>query len=208
MPAINSTLVYRPLWAGISIISSTVRSRGTAGFYAKDKSNGNWLITAKHVFFDPVGVPDATVGVYQPDDFAGSTPINELGQWIVDDRNEVIAAKIATSVAVVFAWPSIGSWSGISEPRPGLIVVKEGVATGVTRGRISGVDEDHFSVEGIPGTPKTYQVTASGDSGSGWMDPSTGALIGIHIGERADGSAFARRADKALTTMGLMINQV
>jgi hypothetical protein len=201
----NSLLFYRPLWAGVSIVSSAVRSRGTIGCFAKDPSGCVWLVTARHVITSTQGRPVAGVQIYQPDNLSGALPINEPGSWRLDSTGEVIAGKLDAHVEVVPSWPGFDGCSGVSAPEDGEAVTKVGVATGLTRGVISSTAEKTFDVSGVQGLPSDYQTFSDGDSGAGWITPINMMLIGIHIGERANGHAAVVRADTALGEMGLTL---
>jgi hypothetical protein len=199
----NSLLVYRPLWAGVGVVSSMVHSRGTIGCFATDASGSVWLVTARHVITSAQGWPVAGVKIYQPDNLSGALPINEPESWRLDSTGEVIAGKLDARIEVVPSWPGFEACSGVGVPKDGGAVTKVGVATGLTSGVISDIAEKTFDVTGVRGLPSDYQAFSDGDSGAGWITPIDMMLIGIHIGERVNARAVVVRADTALGEMGL-----
>lgn len=198
----NAVLPYRPLWAGISVISTAVGSRGTIGCFARDSADEAWLITARHVFSSTPAVADSSVRVFQPDNFVDATPINVPGMWRLDASKEVIAAKLVPTVRIVPAWPTFGPCTGIAMPTHGMVVTKAGIATAVTQGVIKDIDAQGFSVERVADLPGGYRLSDGGDSGAAWIQPASRAIVGIHIGLRPDGSASVKRIDAVLESMG------
>jgi hypothetical protein len=205
MAAVNPTLIYRPLWSGVAIMSGSVRSHGTLGCFGLDDTGNVWLVTARHVLFAGTPVNGDVLAVYQPDDHLQPAPINAGSSWRVDSSRDVIAVPLLAGIDYVAAAIGIGAWSGISAPLEGALVTKAGTTTGVTQGHVTNVSASGFDVRGLNRLPNDYGTNFGGDSGAVWVDDKTRAIVGIHLGQRAAGVASVKRADVAFADLRLRI---
>ena len=205
MAAVNPTLIYRPLWAGISIMCPATGAPGTLGCFARDVANKAWFITARHVLAANVPLAGQTIATHQPDDMRQPSPISSSAEWRLDASSEVIAAPLAAGIHFYSAAIGLGAWTGLESPSNGQLVTKSGATTGVTLGRVENLRAGRFDVRHLVDLPDNYCTSSRGDSGAVWLDSTTRAILGIHIGQRANGTALAIRADIAFAELHVSV---
>jgi hypothetical protein len=199
----NYRLRYRPLRAGVAISSAELGTFGTLGCLATSDGQDRWGITARHVLTRTNAL---RMDVFQPDlRVVGALVSESLTDMKVVAGLDVVAFRIARTVATTPAILELGAWQGVVEPVSGMVVMKSGFATGVTRARIGLVDAEGFQVLPEAGMPPGYAAYAAGDSGAAWMTPDA-RLVGIQVSQSQQGAAGrALRLRSALTRLGLRL---
>lgn len=199
----NYRLRYRPLRAGVAISSAELGTFGTLGCLATSDGQDRWGITARHVLTRTNAL---RMDVFQPDlRVVGALVSESLTDMKFVAGLDVVAFRIARTIATTPVILELGAWQGVVEPVSGMTVVKSGFATGVTRARIGQVDAEGFQVLPEPGMPPGYAAYAAGDSGAAWMTPDA-RLVGIHVSQSQQGAAGrALRLRSALTRLGLRL---
>jgi hypothetical protein len=199
----NYRLRYRPLRAGVAISSAELGTFGTLGCLATSDGQDRWGITARHVLTRTNAL---RMDVFQPDlRVVGALVSESLTDMKVVAGLDVVAFRIARTVATTPAILELGAWQGVVEPVSGMVVMKSGFATGVTRARIGLVDAEGFQVLPEAGMPTGYAAYAAGDSGAAWMTPDA-RLVGIHVSQSQQGAAGrALRLRSALARLGLRL---
>lgn len=199
----NYRLRYRPLRAGVAISSAELGTFGTLGCLATSDGQDRWGITARHVLTRTNALRS---DVFQPDlRVVGALVSEALTDMKVVPGLDVVAFRIARTIATTPAILELGAWLGVVEPVSGMTVMKSGFATGVTRARIGQVDADGFQVLPEAGMPSGYAAYAAGDSGAAWMTVDA-RLVGIHVSQSQQGAAGrALRLKPALTRLGLRL---
>ena len=194
--------VCDPLEPGVSIGSSVRPSGGTLGLLVLDKQQSRRaLLSNWHVL---CGSPSATAGdgLTQPaSPFLGTRPpriVGRLERWIplnvgldaaiglVDDGFAIRQAGFDGGQAIV----------GVAGPCLGMKVLKYGAVSGLTHAEVEGVggayeidysgygDEKRW-MDGIrlvqDSEAAEPEITLSGDSGSAWIESSTGHAVALHF---------------------------
>ncbi|HEY5849266.1 MAG TPA: hypothetical protein VIT62_00650 [Lysobacter sp.] len=197
----NYRLRYRPLRAGVAISSAELGTFGTLGCLATSDGQDRWGITAGHVITRANAL---RMDVFQPDLRAIGALVSEPATALkFAAAMDVVAFRIARTIVSSPVVLELGPWQGVVEPVSGMLVVKSGFATGVTRARIGQVDATGFEVLPEPGMPAGYSAFASGDSGAAWMTADA-RLVGIHVSQNPQsGVGRAMRLKLALSRMGL-----
>ena len=71
---------------------------------------------------------------------------------------------------------------------PDALVMKSGLMTGVTEGRISAINGNRVTISPKRGFPDKYNLSGAGDSGSLWIEQTTRRAVALHIqGNRPGG---------------------
>ncbi len=199
----NYRLRYRPLRAGVAISSAELGTFGTLGCLATSDGQDRWGITARHVLTRTNAL---RMDVFQPDlRVVGALVSESLTDMKVVAGLDVVAFRIARTIATTPAILELGAWQSVAEPVSGMAVMKSGFATGVTRARIGQVDAEGFQVLPEAGMPPGYAAYAAGDSGAAWMTEDA-RLVGIHVSQSQQGAmGRALRLRSALTRLGLRL---
>lgn len=188
---------FDPLVGGISAINRRLAGEigGTLGAIVFDDATGEPLgLSNWHVFVTAVGGKGDEI--YQP---AQNNPGNSIG--LVKERNIDLDCAVCT---LTRPWVSDIlelnlSIAGIKEPRIDMSVVKSGRSTGVTYGIVSGEGTDDVTIKPDVNQPAPGEkISMPGDSGSVWIDVSSGKAVALHYkGQTAtNGMAFAMRMPK------------
>lgn len=199
----NYRLRYRPLRAGVAISSAELGTFGTLGCLATSDGQDRWGITARHVLTRTNAL---RMDVFQPDlRVVGALVSESLTDMKVVAGLDLVAFRIARTIATTPVILELGAWQGVADPVSGMVVMKSGFATGVTRARIGQVDAEGFQVLPEAGMPPGYAAYAAGDSGAAWMTGDA-RLVGIHVSQSQQGAAGrALRPKSALTRLGLRL---
>lgn len=119
---------------------------------------------------------------------------------------DLVAFQLVGTVSAESAILELGRWSGIADPVVGMIVMKSGCSTGVTRGRVIAVRGDDFDVSPEPGMPPGYVGFDQGDSGSAWVTADERKLVGIHVARaQSNGVGIAVTMSRALKALLLRL---
>ncbi len=188
---------FDPLVGGISAINRRLAGEvgGTLGAIVFDDATGAPLgLSNWHVFVSAVGGKGDRI--YQP---AQNNPANCIG--VVKERNIELDCAVCT---LTRSWVSDIldlnlSITGIKEPRIDMPVVKSGRSTGITYGTVSGEGTDDVTIKPDINQPAPGgKISMPGDSGSVWIDVSSGKAVALHYKGQtaANGMAFAMRMPK------------
>jgi len=200
---LNQRLTYRPLFAGVMLCSDEVQRSGTVGFFGTRTGADRWCVTAAHVVSSSRAVG---VAVWQPTLWAPGTRISKGSMVYAAAPVDLVAFRLDDGIAVEPAILELGRWTGVAEPVVGMIVMKSGSATGVTRGRVVAVRADGFDVQPDTGMPPGYVGYDQGDSGAAWMTPDGRKLVGIHVARaQGTGAGIAIRMSRALSALNLRL---
>jgi hypothetical protein len=197
-------LVLRP---GISVGNRKMGTTGTLGVFVRDLLSGKAsLLSNWHVL---CGGPEASVNdeIVQPgpNDMPGGRTVGLLVRWLrLSEHYDAALAQLSDEVQTDDKlFDSTVRPVGIATPTLGMRLMKSGVTSGITHGRIDGlggsysIDYTGFGdgpqwMEGIRIVPDPQaparNLSLPGDSGSLWIDPLTGAAVGLHFGGEDDDS--------------------
>lgn len=200
---LNQRLAYRPLPAGVMLCSDEVQRSGTIGCFGTRTGADRWCVTAAHV----VSTSRATgVAVWQPTLRTPGTRISKGAMVYAPAPLDLVAFRLDDGVLMEPAILELGRWSGVAEPVVGMIVMKSGSATGVTRGRVVAVRDDRFEVQAETWMPQDYACYDQGDSGAAWMSVDGRKLVGIHVAQAQNtGAGIAIRMSRALGALSLRL---
>lgn len=209
-----------PVPPGVSIGNVAHTTGGTLGGFVRDRVAGStMLISNWHVL---CGSKSAVVGenISQPGPrHLGTNPPNviaTLERWSdLDHGYDAAVALLRPSVRPDFT----DAVNATAEPVVGMRVVKRGATSGLTHGRIDGIDGsyladyslqgdrsrwmDGFRIVPDPDHAEEDEISLGGDSGSIWTEATGGAAVGLHFaGEDGLGPtaeyALAHRVSRVL----------
>lgn len=178
-------------------ISIGHKEPGSFGLFGRDKKHNNKpaLLTCRHLFSES---RKQNPLLYQPaprhERISRRTVIGKVDRYLKGlDVAVVHLNKWRKKSNQLF---TIGREKHeITSLRPvqlGDILVKSGCKTGLTRAMVDGVGlligrrgrkpQEVFRLVPVPGAQgNELEISAGGDSGAIWMDPETGAGVGLHI---------------------------
>ena len=192
---------------GISVGNAKAEA-GTLGLIVYDDETGApCVLSAFHVLAGPFGAVEDPItqparidqGRPTADTVASLLRFHRPGSW-----GDAAVAKLNGERP--FAAEQLGSAVCITElgpPTIGQVLEKCGRTTGVTRGRVEGTGTYYYAHApyGIGGfrlsadgfdDPDRQDLSAVGDSGAVWYDPSNGVGVGLHCaGETGSDREFA-----------------
>jgi hypothetical protein len=184
-----------PLRGGISISNGRFYNYGTLGGIVSDKVTGeamilsNWHVLAG-TFYAPKGQK-----IYQPGTGDGGCyrdVVAALERDVMAEGIDAAIAKLKTDRKWLNDQIGLGAVKGAEAPKLGMRVVKSGRKSEVTYGVIDGIDGEYpiwygglkrrikyvYRIKPQPGQP---EVSQGGDSGSWWLNQSTGRAVGLHF---------------------------
>jgi endonuclease G len=184
-----------PMQGGISISNAHRYVYGTLGGPVIDRETGarmilsNWHVLAGDWRARP-GWP-----IYQPGQGDGGSRMDEVATFSRDAMSSSLDAAIAElsgSRQLINDQFDLEPVTGVDWAQLGMEVVKSGRRTGVTYGRVTGVEGTaRMNYSGVnrlirnvvPSTPRRplTQVSAGGDSGSLWLQEETMRAVGLHF---------------------------
>lgn len=184
-----------PMRGGISISDERHYTFGTLGGLVIDRATGAEMILSNwHVLAgDWIARPGQRI--YQPgrlDGGDGTNTIARLTRHAMSANLDAAVATLTSQRRLINDQFGLGPVSGVKQAELGLAVVKSGRKTGLTYGRVTGVEGvAKISYQGVdrlirnvitiePGSPFA-EVSAGGDSGSWWLDKATMQAIGLHF---------------------------
>ena len=195
--AIERTTAFDPLIGGISCGNPRVTA-GTIGAIVFNRTNCRPMILSNwHVL---AGASAAAVGegIVQPGRVDGGTQtVATLTQMRLDARMDAAVATLNGARSHSRDILGLGTVSGIDTATLGMLAVKSGRTTGITRGVVDGVSLSTSINYGDPGVvsftnqvrivPRPpwpavdYEVSQGGDSGSVWLNEANNRAIGLHF---------------------------
>ena len=200
--AIERTTAFDPLIGGISCGNPRVTA-GTIGAIVFDRRTCRPMILSNwHVL---AGASAAAVGegILQPGRVDGGTQVvATLTRMRLDARMDAAVATLNGARGHTRDILGLGAISGVDPAALGMLVVKSGRTTGITRGVIDGVSMSVSIDYGDPGVvafanqirivPRApwpavdYEVSMGGDSGSVWLNEANNRAIGLHFAGETD----------------------
>ncbi|MCI0388268.1 MAG: S1 family peptidase [Acidobacteria bacterium] len=184
-----------PMRGGISISDEYHRAYGTLGGLVVDRASGAEMILSNwHVL---VTEWSARPGqrIYQPGRLDGGVGADTVATLTRDAMSLNLDAAVATLTGarpLVNDQFELGPIRGVTQPTLGMEVVKSGRRTGITYGRVTGVDGiaqikygylNRIIRHVVTIDPRSNfeEVSGSGDSGSLWLDTTTRRSVGLHF---------------------------
>jgi len=167
------------------------RIPGTLGAIVYDTTNGdrmglsNWhvLVDKYAKEEDPIKQGDINEYPRKQDNVIGS-----LYKW--DKNLDCAVFKLNDNgrreiSSEIYGYPIPGSLykepTGVKEAVPGMRVVKSGVATGITFGKVKSVNGKEFTIIPDPKSPRPNGEISNGwDSGSVWLEVESFNAVGLH----------------------------
>ncbi len=194
-PALPRARRTAPMQGGISIANARLRGYGTLGGAVIDRETGAQMILSNwHVL---VGLWHARPGwpIYQPGWGDGGTDadtVAKLSRDAMASSLDAAVAEITGARPLINAQFDLAPVEGVGWAEPGMAVVKSGRASGVTYGRVAGVEGTarmNYSgvnrlirnVMTIDPRVEFSQVSTGGDSGSFWIHEETMNVVGLHF---------------------------
>ncbi len=199
---IERLTAFDPLIGGISCGNSRVTA-GTIGAIVFDRATCRPMILSNwHVL---AGASAAAVGeaILQPGRIDGGTQaVATLTRMRLDARMDAAVATLNNVRSNTRDILGLGAISGTQTATLGMLVVKSGRTTGLTRGVVDGVSMSVSINYGDPGVvafsnqirivPRPpwpavdYEVSRGGDSGSVWLNEANNRAIGLHFAGETD----------------------
>ena len=195
--AIARTRAFDPLVGGISC-GNPRATTGTIGAIVFNRTNCRPMILSNwHVL---AGRSSAAVGerILQPGQSDGGTrTAATLTSMRLDSRMDAAVATLTGPGGHSRDILGLGTISGVDHATLGMLVVKSGRTTGITRGVVDGISMSTSIDYGDPGVvsftnqirivPRPpwpaidYEVSLGGDSGSVWLNEANNRAIGLHF---------------------------
>jgi endonuclease G len=183
-----------PLRGGISISDERHHSAGTLGARVIDRATGAEMILSNwHVLVaDWTGRPGQRI--YQPGRLDGGAPGDTIARLTRDVMSSNLDAAVATlsgSRRLLNDQLGLGPIAGVDRASLGVGVTKSGRTTGVTHGRVTGLEGvAQITYAGVSRLIRNVvtispfwgqEVSRPGDSGSMWLARETKRAIGLHF---------------------------
>ena len=199
---LERTTAFDPLIGGISCGNGRVTA-GTIGAVVFDRKTCRPMILSNwHVL---AGASAAAVGegILQPGQVDGGTQVvATLTRMRLNARMDAAVATLNGARGHARDILGLGTISGTEAATLGMLVVKSGRTTGITRGVVDGVSMSVSINYGDPGVvafanqirivPRApwpavdYEVSMGGDSGSVWLNEANNRAIGLHFAGETD----------------------
>jgi hypothetical protein len=188
--------VVDPMQGGISVSDNKRNIAGTLGGLVADRETGDPMILSNfHVL---AGVWSVQPGwpTYQPGQGDGGTEANTVARFerhAMESSLDAAVAKLTGDRPLVNKQfgldPAVVN--GVAWAQLGMEVVKSGRTSGVTRGRVIGVEGSlKMTYDGVSRVIRNVMeiepregrtVSEPGDSGSFWLDEETMCAVGLHF---------------------------
>jgi hypothetical protein len=183
----------QPLRGGISISDARRPIAGTLGGPVLDRSTGQTMILSNwHVLSGVFGRPGGAI--FQPGRLDGGTPTDQVATLDRDamaSNLDAAVARLGDERPVVNEQWGLRPVRGATLAQLGMLVVKSGRTSGVTRGVVTGVEgtqRTHYTGAGyrvirhvISITPGDAELSLPGDSGAFWIDEATNKVVALHF---------------------------
>lgn len=177
----NHVQPFRPLRGGIAIMNGNNGPSGTLGCIATSSGEDRWILSAHHVLRGAGNDLTDDEPIFQPALGGSALPIARTRRDRAHRGLDVAAAQVIAGVETVNEILGIGMIGPVAEPREDMRVVKSGIATGVTEGVIVRMAGDEVRIELPSGYPSKYEISATSDSGSVWLEEATAAPVALHV---------------------------
>jgi hypothetical protein len=201
MPPANHQLSYRPLRGGIIVSNPLCGVPGTLGCIGTTDGDDRWIISCYHVLvrtsFSAAFDDGETID--QPD----GNPVAKLAQDRTHKVLDCAAALIDVGIGGLPEILSVGTVEDLITAKEGMILLKSGISTGITEGRIRKVQGD--GTIQIARIHPQAELSEKGDSGALWVERETGAAVGLHTGMDNRGFACASPIGEVLLKLNLRL---
>ncbi len=197
LEAIDRRTTFNPMVGGVSVGNQRVTA-GTLGAIVYNRANCRQMILSNwHVL---AGSGSAAVGenILQPGRVDGGTStVATLTAMRLNSQMDAAVATLNGTRPAEREILGLGTIAGIDTPTLGMLVVKSGRSTAITKGVIDGVSMSVSINYGDPGVqafsnqirivPRPpwptvdYEVSIGGDSGSVWLNEANNRAIGLHF---------------------------
>jgi hypothetical protein len=204
----NHNLKFRPLRGGIAIFNPNVGELGTLGFVATTNGIDRWIVSCHHVLCRSEGTSPADgEPIFQPVDGDPDSQVARSAAGSADPQLDCAAAKVLDGAEAIGEVLGLGQLAAPLDPLAGMEVVKSGITTGITEGRVRSVTGDRVVIEVAPGFPANYELSGGGDSGAVWVQKNTVSPVVLHTRGNDTGEelAFGVPVRKVLQVLGLQI---
>ena len=197
--AVDRKGTVSPLIGGISVGNPKVTA-GTLGAVVYDENDGKaCMLSNWHIL---CGSAPCSIGesIYQPGVYDGGTAsdtVATLKRWKLNSDMDAAIAEFNGVRSFTRDILGLSPTTGYTNPTMGMEVVKSGRTTGVTEGVIDGVSASltlsysgvgnvtfYNQIHVVPRPPwpaVNYEVSSGGDSGSVWIEESSGKAVGLHF---------------------------
>ncbi len=210
LEAVDRKSAVNPLIGGVSCGNTRVTA-GTLGVVVYDRATCQPMILSNwHVL---AGASAARVGesIVQPGSIDGGTQtVATLTRMRLDSAMDAAVATLNGARGHNRDILGLGTVSGTETAHLGMLVVKSGRTTAITRGIVDGVSMSVSINYGDPGVvafsnqirivPRPpwpavdYEVSKGGDSGSIWLNQANNRAIGLHFAGENDPSPASENA--------------
>ena len=196
MPRNNHVRCFRPLRAGTRIINGVCMNPGTLGFIGVDRQGTLWAVGCRHVLVRPRGWSDAPFAegepIHQPNRREANSIIARTVPGHANARLDCAAVPLLEGIEATAEILGLGTPVAPVQAQRGMSVVKSGMRTGLTEGRVSRITGSTIQILPPRGFPDDYQLCDPGDSGALWLEKNTLAPVGLHRAGNVRGPEFAR----------------
>ena len=203
----NHALEFRPLRGGVAIWNPQAGGVGSLGMILLDRNGDRWALSAYHVIARPAGRPIAAAEpIYQPQPRDPSSLLGHSDPARARPDLDAAAALVRADCAAVPEILGIGRLAPPVPPAINMRVIKAGQETGITEGRITGINGDSVTITRPPDFPADYDLSNIGDSGSIWLERDARAPVALHVGgnDTGDEKAFAINIRSILAALDLV----
>lgn len=209
---------FDPLAGGIVVWNTRLRAYGgTLGAIVYDADTLEPMgLTNHHVLVRNIGQRGDNIA--QPATVDAADVIGTLVRW--DRRLDCAICTLNNARGIsgrIEGYPDRpggpGGPTGVRRPSVGMPVTKSGIATGVTYGIVDGIGFTQFTVVPDPAHPSLNgEISASGDSGSVWLEVGSFNAVGLHWGGEQDTApqaerAWAKRMDKVARKLDIVLTR-
>jgi endonuclease G len=184
-----------PMCGGISVANGRIRGYATLGCKVIDRETGaemilsNWHVLVGSWWIRP-GSP-----IYQPGPGDGGTDadtVATLSRDAMAANLDAAVAELTGARALINYQFDLGPVKGVDWAEPGMAVIKSGRASGITRGRVvgvegtarmtySGVNRLIRNVMTIDPPDASSECSRGGDSSCAWCCEETMNVVGMHF---------------------------
>lgn len=177
----NHMLQYRPLIGGIGVYNPLCNITGTLGLILTDGQD-RWILSAHHVLGRVSGAAASLEPIWQPFGIPlTDPPVARLDMGKSDPALDYACAKIEQGIASDPWILGVGRPRAEVAPVVNMVVLKSGIRTGVTQGRVTAVNGRSVTIETEAAFPSKYDLSSIGDSGSVWVQAGTLAPVALHV---------------------------
>jgi endonuclease G len=185
-----------PMQGGISVSNASLRGSGTLGGLVRDRETDDPMILSNwHVLAGRWGIRPGWP-IYQPGRGDGGTRADTVATFshsAMSSHLDAAVAKLTGSRPLVNHPLDLEPVKGVGWAHFGMDVIKSGRTTGVTYGRVTGVEGTYQGYFGgvygyirnvmtiVPRPGMEQLVSSGGDSGSLWLDQETMHAVGLHF---------------------------